>query len=101
MMNGFPYSVARYFGVRFFGSISGLISVLLSVSAFGSLLFGSLHERTGNYHLSLDVGSGILVCAAVLFVFLGTRRYFNDAAEPARSSDPVLGESGSTAVLSS
>jgi predicted MFS family arabinose efflux permease len=101
MMSGFPYSVARYFGVRFFGSISGLISVLLSVSAFGSLLFGSLRERSGSYYLSLYVCSGILVCAAVLFVFLGTRRYFNDAAAPAIAAEPLLGEGGSEAVLSS
>jgi len=71
------------------------------VSACGALLFSSLRERSGNYHLSLYVGSVILVCAAVLFVFLGTRRYFNDPATPARSVGPVLGESGSTAVLSS
>jgi OFA family oxalate/formate antiporter-like MFS transporter len=86
MMSGFPYAVARYFGVKFFAGISGLISILLSLSAFGALLFSRLHDVFGSYHVSLAGASALLFGAAVLFRLLGRRPYFADGADRSASS---------------
>lgn len=93
MMNGFPYSVARYFGVKCFGGISGLISVLLSVAALGALLFSALHDRFGSYAPSLWVAGAILIVAALLFVLLIRRPYFAGPPGEARSASSPLASS--------
>jgi len=75
MMNGFPYSVARYFGVKFFGGISGLISVLLSLSSFGALLFSNL--RDGSVRTESRCSSLVVSCWGVGVIWvLGFHPYY-------------------------
>lgn len=91
MMNGVSFNVARYFGVKNFAGIFGLISLLFGVSSIGSVLFGRLYDMFHSYVVPLYVSSGLLVGAAVMFACLGFRPYFDhastklDAAKPPRT----------------
>ncbi|MEJ1971260.1 MAG: MFS transporter, partial [Lacunisphaera sp.] len=97
-ITGKPYCVARFFGQKFFGGISGLVAVLLSLSAFGSWIFSWLREISGSYHLSLYVSSGLGATAALLFLFLGRSPFLADESGPsapvpdgaAAKPDPVV-----------
>lgn len=85
MMSGMAFSVARYFGVKFFAGIFGMISMLLSLSSLGSLLFGGLRDSSASYQLPLYVSSGLMLGAAGLFFCLGFRPYFDDGAPKTNS----------------
>jgi len=80
MMNGVPYCVVRYFGVKFFAGIFGLISVLLGLSSFGALLFSHLRDISNSYEASLFVSGGVLIGAAALLARLGFHPYFTGAS---------------------
>lgn len=49
VMAAIPYCVVRYFGLKFFASISGMINFLLGLSAFGPVLFSILRDTSGSY----------------------------------------------------
>jgi predicted MFS family arabinose efflux permease len=80
LMPGIPYCITRYFGLRFFGGISGLNSVLFGLSALGPLLFSMLRDSSGSYGSSLFVSGGLAIGAATLFTFLGFHSYLPVAA---------------------
>ena len=89
MMNGVSFNVARYFGVKFFAGIFGLISLMFGFSAIGSLLFGRLWDIFHSYVVPLYVSSGLLLGAATFFACLGFRPYFDPGSKkPATAEVP-------------
>lgn len=69
-----PYLTARLFGLRAYGETYG---ALLTLSLFGTsagiVMFGRLHDSTGDYAIALAVAAAALATAALLFLTLGDR----------------------------
>ncbi len=73
------YFVARYFGLRSYSTIYGVIYVVFAVgSGTAPLVFGWDYDRHGSYHLSLSVAAVMLVAAAGSLLLLGRYRHFAD-----------------------
>ncbi len=71
------YFVARYFGMKAYGSIYALLYVFFAVGAgFGPLILGADFDMHGSYHLSLTVGAVVLIMGAASLLFLGKYRDF-------------------------
>jgi predicted MFS family arabinose efflux permease len=70
------FLVARYFGMRSYTAIYGVLYAFFSVGAgVGPLLFGWSFDATGSYRLILDAAFiSLLVCGAALLT-LGRYRY--------------------------
>jgi cyanate permease len=66
-----PYLIGRYFGLRAYGTICGLIFginvIVLGVSPF---LTDLVYDRTGSYHGALIAVAACLVLCALLCVML-------------------------------
>jgi hypothetical protein len=68
--------VARYFGMRSYTAIYGVLYVFFSVGAgVGPLLFGRSFETTGSYRLILDVAFAVLIASGLSLLLLGRYRY--------------------------
>jgi MFS family permease len=82
-----PYFFSRYFGMRSFGTVYGLLVSLLAISSgVGPMLLGMIFDRFGSYGRGLiiaEVGLGV----AVVLVFLLGRYVF-----AARRTAEQLGE---------
>jgi len=78
MIAGNPYCVAQYFGLRCFGGISGMLSVLASVSAAGSLIFSRLRDISGSYASSLLASTLLAFLAAAIITLLGFQPYYSE-----------------------
>jgi MFS family permease len=64
---GIPLSTAECFGLRRFGSISGLIGLTLTVSGLlGPIAAGHLFDATGSYRAPFFLFLACLISAAVL-----------------------------------
>lgn len=73
------YFVARYFGLRSYASIYGLLYVCFAIGAgIGPLAFGRDYDLHGNYHFSLTTAAVALIVAAGSFLLLGRYRIFAD-----------------------
>ncbi len=73
------YFVARYFGMRSYAAIYGLLYVCFALGAgIGPLAFGRDYDLHANYHLSLTTAAIALVVAAGSFLLLGRYRTFAD-----------------------
>lgn len=71
------FFVARYFGVRHYGAIYGLLYVCFAAGAgLSPMIFGHDHDVTGNFHTMLSGSAVVLVLAAALFLTLGRYRRF-------------------------
>jgi predicted MFS family arabinose efflux permease len=78
------YAIARYFGVRHYGAINGLLSIMTGVGVgLGPPLIGLLHESSGSYRLPFFVAAGIAGAAAVFFVILALYPYYDADTENA------------------
>lgn len=76
---------ARYFGTRHIGAIRGVVTSLsVGASAFGPLLFATLHDATGSYSPAL-LGA-ILLPALVIGAALITRPPAHSAATATESA---------------
>jgi len=74
------FFVARYFGLRRYGAIYGLLYVCFAAGAgFSPMLFGHNHDVHGNFHAILWGSAGVLVVAAACFLGLGRYRKFEPA----------------------
>jgi MFS family permease len=70
------FLVARYFGMRSYTAIYGVLYVFFSVGAgVGPLLFGWSFETTGSYRLILDVAFVVLLVCGLSLLLLGRYRY--------------------------
>jgi MFS family permease len=70
------YLVARYFGMRSYTAIYGVLYVFFSVGAgVGPLLFGRSFETTGSYRLILEAAFAVLLVCGLSLLLLGRYRY--------------------------
>lgn len=71
------FFVARYFGLRRYGAIYGLLYVCFAAGAgFSPMVFGHNHDTAGNFHAILSASAVALVLAAASFLLLGRYRQF-------------------------
>ncbi|MFW2850805.1 MFS transporter [Sphingomonas sp. TX0543] len=69
-----PYLTARLFGLRAYGETYGtLLTMALFGTAGGIVMFGRLHDSTGDYTIALCVAAGAMGSAALLFLTLTDR----------------------------
>jgi cyanate permease len=65
------YLVSRYFGLRDYAKIYGLVyGVFLVFSGASPIMFGLLYDRFGGYGPALAVVIGLLLVASMLLMFL-------------------------------
>jgi MFS family permease len=79
------YMVARYFGMRAYTAIYGLLYVFFAIGAgLGPQVFGWSFDRTGDYHLILHVALAMLLIGGVALLALGRYRFarLDDPAAP-------------------
>ncbi len=75
------YLTTRYFGLRAFGKIFGVVASMVAITVgLGPLLAGIIFDRTHNYDLLLMGGIPVAVVAAGLIFSLG--RYPDDVSKP-------------------
>ncbi len=82
------FLVARYFGMRSYTAIYGVLYVFFSVGAgLGPLAFGWSFDRTGSYKIILGVAFFVLIASGAALLTLGRYRYAyrkgEDASYPA------------------
>lgn len=71
------FFVARYFGLRRYGAIYGLLYVCFAAGAgFSPMIFGHNHDTTGNFHAILSASAVALLLSAASFLLLGRYRQF-------------------------
>jgi predicted MFS family arabinose efflux permease len=79
------FFIARYFGMRNYTAIYGILYVFFSLgSGFGPLVFGLDFDRHGSFHLSLLGAAAVLLITGTLFLTLGKYRSF--APQPASAA---------------
>ena len=65
------YMTARYFGMRAYGRLYGLLYAATMVGAgLSPIFFGSIYDATRSYTAALYAASGMLLLSAILFVSL-------------------------------
>ncbi len=70
------FLVARYFGMRAYTAIYGVLYVFFSIGAgVGPLVFGWSFDRTGSYHLVLNIAFAVLIVSGLALLSLGRYRY--------------------------
>lgn len=70
------FLVARYFGMRSYTAIYGVLYVFFAVgSGFGPLVFGWSFDRTGSYHTILNIAFALLLLCGGALLLLGRYRY--------------------------
>jgi MFS family permease len=95
------FLIARYFGMRSYTAIYGVLYVFFSIGAgVGPLVFGWSFDQTGSYRFILEVGFCVLIASGLLLLTLGRYRYrrqpdipFPAAAAPATLPNVVAAQS--------
>jgi predicted MFS family arabinose efflux permease len=78
------FLVARYFGMRSYTAIYGVLYVFFSVGAgVGPLLFGWSFEKTGSYRTILEIAFAVLIACGLSLLTLGRYRYRHGVDETA------------------
>ncbi|OYY72591.1 MFS transporter [Sphingomonas sp. 28-63-12] len=73
------FLIARYFGLRSYAAIFGILYVFFSLGGgFGPLVFGWAFDHYGNYQLALQTAAVTLVLTASTLLVLGRYRKFAD-----------------------
>ena len=71
-----PYLVRRYFGLRAFGVVYGLLVSLFSLGGLaGPILYGAAFDRFGNYTVVLGAGTVACAVGAIGILCIGSPRY--------------------------
>jgi len=71
-----PYMLRRYFGLRSFSTLYGLVYSGFAVAgAIAPLLLGRIYDKTGSYTVILSIFSGVTIVAAVSMLLLPAYRY--------------------------
>jgi MFS family permease len=83
------FLVARYFGMRSYTAIYGVLYVFFAVgSGFGPLVFGWSFDRTGSYHTILNIAFALLLVCGGALLLLGRYRYrLGQDSDAARAAD--------------
>ncbi len=75
-MDVVAYLVSRYFGLRAFGRLYGLLFAIIPLGVgLGSALMGATYDRTHSYGPALTGATIALFIAAALFATLGSYRF--------------------------
>jgi MFS family permease len=65
------YLTARYFGLRIFGRLYGVLYSAATLGAAAApLLYGIIADRTGGYHLALMISVATYLSVAVIMMLL-------------------------------
>jgi MFS family permease len=76
------FLVARYFGMRSYGAIYGVLYGFFSLGAgVGPLVYGAVFDATGAYARALLPTSGALIVGALMLLTLGRYRSFSRAGD--------------------
>ena len=71
------FIVARYFGMKSYGSIYGALYSFFALGAgIGPVFFGANFDHTRSYSMSLHVACGLFLAPALLMLLLGRYRNF-------------------------
>ena len=71
---GFAYCTVRYFGLKSYSQISGLLGVISGLGlALAPLIFSSLHTLTADYRVPYLASTSMALGAALVFVLIGRR----------------------------
>ncbi|HSV53010.1 MAG TPA: MFS transporter [Burkholderiaceae bacterium] len=71
-----PFACRRYFGMRAYGQIYGVVVAFYALGAVvGPVLLGLAFDRSGSYSTMLVVFAGLCLCAAMASLALGRPRY--------------------------
>ncbi len=66
------YLAGRYFGMRNYGKIYGMLYMPFGLSsAISPVIYGRIKDQTGTYDLALMIASGLFVAGAFLLITLG------------------------------
>jgi nitrate/nitrite transporter NarK len=77
----FAFFISRFFGVKHYGAIYGVISMAGALStAVALVLFGEVHDATGSYDIAMVIGAVLFLLGAAAFAAMGWRP---TAPEPA------------------
>ena len=88
------FMVARYFGMKSYGSIYGALYGFFALGAgLGPVFFGANFDRTQGYGLSLHLACGLFLGPALLMLLLGRYRVFA-GSPPLTSTPPISGRPG-------
>jgi MFS family permease len=72
------FLVARYFGMKSYGSIYGALYSFFALGAgTGPVFFGANFDRTHTYSMSLHIACGLFLAPALLMLLLGRYRSFD------------------------
>lgn len=75
------YLASRYFGMRQYGQIYGLLYLPFGLcSALSPVFYGKVRDLTGNYDLMLTVSAGLFLLGAVLLATIGRYPVFDKPA---------------------
>jgi predicted MFS family arabinose efflux permease len=78
------FMVARYFGMKSYGSIYGALYACFALGAgLGPVFFGADFDRSHGYSLSLHLACGLFIAPAVLLLLMGRYRTFDQEGAPA------------------
>ena len=76
------YLAGRYFGMRNYGKIYGMLYMPFGLSsAFSPVIYGRIKDQTGSYDLALMLASGLFVAGALLLITLGRYPEFGRCAD--------------------
>jgi MFS family permease len=71
-----PFAVTRYFGMRAFGRVLGvLLTVFVVGNSVGPAALGIIYDSSGSYALATPIITVAMILAAVSFALLGEYRY--------------------------
>jgi MFS family permease len=85
------FLVARYFGMRSYTAIYGVLYVFFSIGAgIGPLVFGHSFDQTGSYRFILNVAFAVLIASGVSLLTLGRYIYRRqpDVPFPSAAAEP-------------
>jgi len=83
-----PYMLRRYFGLRAFSSLYGLVYSGFAVAgAIAPLLLGRIYDKTGSYTGILSIFSGITILAGIGMLLLPA---YGDAAQQASAQSDSI-----------
>jgi MFS family permease len=89
-----PYLLARYFGLRSFGEIYGVLFLLATIAGgLGPVLMGWCFDATGSYGLALSGFEAAMALSVVLISLLGPYLY------AVRPPDEAVSHHGATAPV--
>jgi MFS family permease len=97
-----PYMLRRYFGLRSFSTLYGLVYTCFAVTgAVAPLVAGRVYDLTGSYTKILNIFCGVTLAGAIAMVALPAYRYLAEAgaSDAANDTAPDLALLEKAAVL--